>query len=81
MYYILWLRVKLEQSIDKFKKTTDIKINEYPHFLKLLMLKILYALNVFYFNDKYEFIFGKNKMKKLNEKIKDEFKRFGKKSN
>ena len=71
----------LEQSIDNFEKATDIKINEYTHFLKLLMLKILYPLNVFYFNDKYKFIFSKNKIKKLNEKIKDEFKRFGQKAN
>ena len=40
------------------------------------MLKILYGLNVYYHNDKYEFIFIKNKMKKVNEKTKDEFKRF-----
>ena len=71
----------LEQSIDNFEKATDIKINEYTHFLNLLMLKLLYELNVYYLNNKYKFIFSKNKMKKLDEKIKDESKRFVKKSN
>ena len=66
----------LERSIADFENVTDIKIKEYTHLLKLLMLKILYGLNVYYHNDKYEFIFIKNKMKKVNEKTKDEFKRF-----
>ena len=68
----------LEQGIADFEKVTDIKIKEYTHLLKLLMLKTLYGLNAYYHNDKYEFIFSKNKMKKLNEKIKDEFKLFEK---
>ena len=38
------------------------------------MLKTLYILNVCYHNDDYEFILNKNKMKKLNEEIKDEIK-------
>lgn len=68
----------LEQGIADFEKVTDIKIKEYTHLLKLLMLKTLYGLNAYYHNDKYEFIFSKNKMKKSNEKIKDEFKLFEK---
>ena len=68
----------LERSIADFENVTDIKIKEYTHLLKLLMLKILYGLNVYYHNDKFEFIFKKNKMKKLNGKMNDEFKLFEK---
>ena len=40
----------LEQGIADFEKVTDIKIKEYTHLLKLLMLKTLYGLNAYYHN-------------------------------
>ena len=43
------------------------------------MLITLFNFNIYYYNDDYKSILNKNKMKKLNEQIKDEFKYFERK--
>ena len=69
----------LRKNIDKFEKNINVKIKGNTLFLKRLMLITLYNFNIYYYNDDYKSILNKNKMKKLNEKIKDEFKYFERK--
>lgn len=69
----------LRKNIDKFEKNINVKIKGNTLFLKRLMLITLYNFNIYYYNDDYKSILNKNKMKKLNEQIKDEFKYFERK--
>lgn len=66
--------IMLKKRINIFERENiNVKIKENSFLLKCLMLDILYFLNTCYLNDtNYEFIFNKNKIKKLNEKTRFE---------
>ena len=67
--------IMLKKRINIFERENiNVKIKENSFLLKCLMLDILYFLNTCYLNDtNYEFIFNKNKIKKLNEKTRFDF--------
>ena len=54
------------------KKNSGVKINQSSLLLKRLILKTLHMLTSKCHNDNHEFILNKNKLKKLNEKVKVE---------
>ena len=64
----------LRKNINISEKNTGVEIKESSLLLKRLMLITLHMLNTSHHNDDYEFILNKNKVKKLNERIKLEFK-------
>ena len=64
----------LRKNINISEKNTGVEIKESSLLLKCLMLITLYMLNTSHHNNDYEFILNKNKVKKLNERIKVEFK-------
>ena len=64
----------LRKNINISEKNTGVEIKESSLLLKCLMLITLYMLNTSHHNNDYEFILNKNKVKKLNERIKAEFK-------